>query len=79
MLSGLLKVFSAGQAYVALSRVRSLSGLVIQNFEDRAIYCKDDVKDALQSLPQFLTENTTRHRFSTNTFTVFLMNVQILT
>ena len=31
---------------MALSRVRSLSGLV-QDFEERVIYCKDDIKDAV--------------------------------
>ncbi|XP_058494640.1 uncharacterized protein LOC131465769 [Solea solea] len=74
------RVFSAGQAYVALSRVRNLSGLIIQDFKEKAIYCKDDIKDAIQNMPKFPIENVfTEHRLSTQTFTVFLMNVQNLT
>ena len=75
----LKRIFSAGQAYVALSRVRSLSGLIIQEFEDKTIYCRDDIKDALQTMPPFLIEHITRHKLSTHSFTVFLMNVQNLT
>lgn len=56
----LKNIFSAGQAYVALSRVRSLSGLIIQDFEDKNIFCKDNIKDAIQNMLPFLIENT-RH------------------
>ncbi|XP_077378697.1 uncharacterized protein LOC144019426 isoform X12 [Festucalex cinctus] len=74
----LKKVFSAGQAYVALSRVTSLPGLVIQDFEDKALYCKDNIKDAIESMPKFLVENMTKPNLNTHTFSVFMMNVQNL-
>ncbi|XP_073323364.1 uncharacterized protein [Pagrus major] len=73
------KIFAAGQAYVALSRVRNLSGLVIRDFKEKVIYCKDTIKDAIENMPPFMVTNITRHKFSTQTFTVFLMNVQNLT
>ncbi|XP_030284360.1 uncharacterized protein LOC115588118 [Sparus aurata] len=73
------RIFAAGQAYVALSRVRNLSGLVIRDFKEKAIYCKDTIKDAIENMPPFMVENISRHKFNTQTFTVFLMNVQNLT
>ncbi|XP_051272040.1 LOW QUALITY PROTEIN: uncharacterized protein LOC127372410 [Dicentrarchus labrax] len=73
------KIFAAGQAYVALSRVRSLSGLVIQNFDEKAIYCKDNIEDAIATMPPFLVTNITACNFTTPPFNVFLMNVQNLT
>ena len=75
----LKKIFAPGQAYAALSRVRTLSGLVIEDFADKAIFCNDKIKDAIQSMPQFLTENVVRPNLETNSFSVFFMNVQGLT
>ena len=77
----LKRIFAAGQAYVALSRVRSLSGLVIEDFEERVIYCKDDIKDAIKNMPPFLGSSISGEEFSnrnTHSFTLFLMNVQNL-
>jgi len=74
----LKKIFAAGQAYVALSRVTSLSGLVIRDFNHKAIYCKDNIQQAIQCMPRFLRE-TRWQTVGTCNFTVFLMNVQSLT
>ncbi|XP_030019009.1 uncharacterized protein LOC115439319 [Sphaeramia orbicularis] len=71
------KVFAPGQAYVALSRVRALSGLIIRDFKEKAIYCKDTIKEALDSMPPFLIEQP-QPSLNTHSFSVYLMNVQNL-
>ncbi|XP_061923815.1 uncharacterized protein LOC133663392 isoform X1 [Entelurus aequoreus] len=71
------KVFAAGQAYVALSRVRDISGLVITDFKEKAIYCKDAVKEALDSMPPFLLEQP-QPSLETRSFSAYLLNVQSL-
>ncbi|KAK0145353.1 ATP-dependent DNA helicase PIF1 [Merluccius polli] len=73
------KIFAAGQAYVALSRVRSLSGLVIEDFHEKAIYCKDNIQAAIATMPPFLVTNDTGCNSTASSFNVFLMNVQNLT
>ena len=46
--------FSPGQAYVALSRVKTLAGLHILNFNPKAIKASDDVKQEMQRLNENL-------------------------
>lgn len=74
----LKKIFAPGQAYVALSRVRSLSGLIIEDFEEKAIYCKDSIKDAIESMSKFFIRNISYPKVNTQAFSMFLMNVQNL-
>ncbi|XP_078794680.1 uncharacterized protein LOC144988284 [Oryzias latipes] len=73
----LKKTFAPGQAYVALSRVTSLSGLIIQDFKEQAIYCNKTVSEYVANMPQYLInkENLTS---SSCDFSIFLMNVQNL-
>jgi hypothetical protein len=44
------KIFKPGMAYVALSRVTSLQGLHLQNFNPRSIYCDPAVERALNAM-----------------------------
>jgi len=48
-------IFVAGMAYVALSRVTSINGLVIEDLDEDKIYCTEEISDALQKMPQYLT------------------------
>ncbi|XP_076132870.1 uncharacterized protein LOC143114916 [Alosa pseudoharengus] len=71
------KVFAAGQAYVALSRVKTLTGLIIQDFNEKAIYCKDKIQNTINEMPKFLC-NTDLVKTMPNTFSLYLLNVQSL-
>ncbi len=72
-------VFAPGQAYVALSGVRALSGLIIRDFKEKAIYCKGTIKEAMDSMPPFLIEQPKPSFECTKFLCVFkLMNVQNL-
>ncbi|KAK7929411.1 hypothetical protein WMY93_005806 [Mugilogobius chulae] len=70
------KMFAAGQAYVALSRVTTLDGLIIQDFKEKAIYCNEDVKNALQVMPRFMENTMSQDKQATDVLTLFLINVQ---
>ncbi|TKS65922.1 ATP-dependent DNA helicase PIF1 [Collichthys lucidus] len=49
----LKKIFAPGQAYVALSRLKSLGGLQIEDFKQSAIYCDNKITLAMESMPAF--------------------------
>lgn len=66
------KTFAAGQAHVALSLVKSLSGLFFQDFEK--VVVQIILERAIKSMPMFLFENIARN-LSAHTFSVFLINV----
>ncbi|KAK7878888.1 hypothetical protein WMY93_034234, partial [Mugilogobius chulae] len=70
------KMFAAGQAYVALSRVTTLDGLIIQEFQEKVIYCNDDVKNALEVMPCFMENNVSKDQQTADVLTLFLLNVQ---
>ncbi len=71
------KVFCPGQAYVALSRVRTLDGLIINNFKESVIYCNEKIESAMKNMLRLTLEN---HSFikTPGMFTIALHNVQSL-
>ncbi|XP_049319463.1 uncharacterized protein LOC125780983 [Astyanax mexicanus] len=71
----LKKIFAPGQAYVALSRVETLSGLIIQDFADKAIYCRSNIQECINNMAQFSLYNVSPIK-TQNSFSVLLMNVQ---
>ncbi|XP_055017901.1 uncharacterized protein LOC129411312 [Boleophthalmus pectinirostris] len=73
---GLNHTFTAGQAYVALSRVRSLEGLIIQNFEPKKIYWNGKIRPALDKMLPFVVTDQSLHMQETQVFNLFFMNVQ---
>ncbi|XP_041864545.1 uncharacterized protein LOC121654446 isoform X2 [Melanotaenia boesemani] len=48
----LKKIFEAGMAYVALSRVTSLSGLYLLDLDEKKIYANPEVTAAIQTMRQ---------------------------
>ncbi|XP_071944760.1 uncharacterized protein [Antedon mediterranea] len=53
----LKNTFLSGQAYVGLSRVTSLSGLYIENFDPKHIRCDPTIKTCLNNMQPFLQPN----------------------
>ena len=71
--------FSPGQAYVALSRVKTLTGLHILNFNSKAIKASDGVKQEMQRLNENLLSPIPVHTcppLSDTQVSIALLNVR---
>ncbi|XP_030832522.1 uncharacterized protein LOC115920595 [Strongylocentrotus purpuratus] len=71
----LKNVFQSGQAYVGLSRVTSLSGLVIEHFDPKRIYCNPEIKERIEIMKPFI-ENETSEDIHDYNFSLVMQNVQ---
>ena len=69
------KIFQPGQAYVALSRVTSLTGLHIKNYDQAKIYMHEDVHTHIQTMNQLFDDVATIAE-PQNKLTVLHHNVQ---
>ncbi|XP_071150937.1 uncharacterized protein, partial [Mytilus edulis] len=69
-------IFAAGMAYVALSRVRSLDGLVIQDLDADKIYCTEQISTALQRMPKYLVQRQDELNLKQNLIRILLHNIQ---
>ena len=73
----LSKVFSSGQAYVALNHVSSLSDLTIKDFTESAIYCNAKVSEATGKMQPFIPPLSSTNN-TQSAFTIILHNTQSL-
>ena len=73
--SKLEKNTAPGEEYVALRRVSSLSGLVIEDFKESVIYCNNTIKDVIKTMPTFISDNPPS---TESLFTIAFHNIQSL-
>ena len=74
----LKKIFKAGMAYVALSRVTTLQGLFLLDYNPKTLYCSPDVTKALLNMQKLDLRDNTQQIVETNDFTIINHNVQSL-
>ncbi|XP_071486145.1 uncharacterized protein [Diadema antillarum] len=72
----LKNIFLPGQAYVALSRVTSLCGLTIEDFDPKVVYCNPTVKESLENMSTFVEEKNIDNDVSIATMSIMLHNIQ---
>ncbi|CAG2244663.1 unnamed protein product [Mytilus edulis] len=74
------KCFTYGQAYVALSRVTSKSGLHIESIEaekiDKKIFCDPDIVKGVSEMTRFLPEIENTAEEHTQSFQIMYHNIQ---
>ncbi|KAJ8034442.1 ATP-dependent DNA helicase PIF1 [Holothuria leucospilota] len=71
-------IFQAGMAYVALSRVRSLHGLYIQDYNPHFIYSCKHVKEALSAMTLCDLTKSNMLLYTSKNFSIVHHNVQSL-
>ena len=72
----LKNTFASGQAYVGLSRVTSLSGLVIEGFDPKFIHCDPKIKECLNSMNSYLESDDDDDFDSHSKVCIMLHNIQ---
>ncbi|XP_071788473.1 uncharacterized protein [Asterias amurensis] len=70
------RTFAAGQAYVSLSRVTSLNGLVIEGFDEKYIHCNEAVGDALKRMPLYIDDEAMEGTKSAASVSIMMHNIQ---
>ncbi len=70
--------FSAGQAYVAFSRVKKLEGLRILNFNEKVIKASDDVKNEIVRLNKKVMSPLPVYTCPDDYITIALLNIRSL-
>ncbi|XP_071145215.1 uncharacterized protein [Mytilus edulis] len=70
----LKNIFAPGMSYVALSRVTSMAGLTIKDFDEKNIYCNEQICKALKQMPLYLTVRD--KPIQQNNMVIILHNIQ---
>ncbi|KAJ8027670.1 ATP-dependent DNA helicase PIF1 [Holothuria leucospilota] len=71
-------IFQAGMAYVALSRVVTLGGLYLTDFDSNLIYCNAEVQDSISNMPRCNLQSSNMLLHSEMNFSILHHNTQSL-